>query len=327
MRKIIPILGVAAGGAAAVLGAAFYTYYRAFYHPPRKRTAPYAIDQPAFSEEFQEKTAELMQNLHALPYEEVRIRSFDGTELRGHYYPTAEGAPLQIQFHGYKGTPLRDFCGGHALAREMGHNILLVEQRAHGTNRRRSISFGIKEKRDCLAWAEYAAKRFGKEQKIFLSGVSMGAATVLMASELPLPENVVGIIADCPYSTPREILCKVAREMGFPEKITYPFLQLGALVYGHFRLDSDGAVGAVGRSKLPILLIHGKEDDFVPCEMSQKIKEAGGNRVRLEVFPEATHGMSYLVDPERYRQISEEFCRACLQPHKTSSAESPEALE
>lgn len=309
MRKIIPFLTIPA---AVILGASYYTYQKAFYHPPRRREKPFVAPEKRNDGPYREQIDGYLEAVTSLPFEEVRIHSYDGTELVGHYYHQADGAPLQIQFHGYKGTPVRDFCGGHTLARSLGHNILLVEQRAHGSNRRRSISFGVKERRDCLAWAEYAAQRFGEDQKILLVGVSMGATTVLMASELALPRGVVGVIADCPYSTPREIICKVAGEMGFPPRAAYPFLWTGALLYGGFRLDSDGAVGAVKRSRLPVLLIHGEADDFVPCEMSRAIKAAGGERIRLETFPGATHGMSLLADPERYRRVTEEFCESVL---------------
>ena len=309
MKKLIPWIAIPT---ALALGAALFTYEKAFYHAPKKRSREYEIPDAPLCEDYKQTMDRLVGTLREIPCEEVSIRSFDGTVLRGFYYHVADGAPMQIQFHGYKGTPMRDFCGGNALAREMGQNTLLVEQRAHGTSRRRSICFGIKERRDCLAWVEYAVKRFGAKQKILLSGVSMGAATVLMASELNLPDNVVGIIADCPYSSPREIICKVASDVGYPAKVAYPFLWLGALVYGHFRLDASSAVNAVRNARVPILLIHGEEDDFVPCEMSRKIKAAGGALVRLETFPKASHGMSYMVDPERYRRISREFCEACL---------------
>ena len=38
----------------------------------------------------------------------------------------------------------------------------------------------------------------------------MGAATVLMASSLDLPENTRGIVADCGFTTPWEIMAHVA---------------------------------------------------------------------------------------------------------------------
>jgi fermentation-respiration switch protein FrsA (DUF1100 family) len=140
----------------------------------------------------------------------------------------------------------------------------------------------------------------------------MGAATVLMASALPLPENVMGIIADCPYSSPKAVIQKVCRDMHFPVRLTYPFLRLGARLFGGFSLSDEGAVDAVKESRVPILVIHGEDDRFVPCEMSREIAKAAPEKVRLETFPGAGHALSYMLDPVRYRRVTAEFLQRCL---------------
>ena len=194
---------------------------------------------------------------------------------RQRYYHVRDGAPLQIQFHGYRGAALRDFCGGNKLARESGQNTLVVDQRAHGKSGGNTITFGIRERLDCLSWVKYANQRFSSGTPIFLSGVSMGATTVLMASELKLPANVMGIIADCPYSSPEVIIRKVCREdMHLPPALTMPLIRLGARLFGHFVLNESSAVQAVGNKNIPILLLHGEDDRFVPCDMSREIFDA-----------------------------------------------------
>jgi fermentation-respiration switch protein FrsA (DUF1100 family) len=221
-----------------------------------------------------------------------------------------DGAPLQIQMHGYRGHALRDFCGGNKLAREAGLNTLVVDQRAHGKSEGHTISFGINERWDCLQWAEYAAQRW-PGVPISLAGISMGAATVLMASDLPLPEEVKGIIADCGYSSPRAIIKHVCWSLPKPFRIFYPFTSLSAELFGHFDPDAGSALGAVSNTTLPILLIHGEADGFVPCDMSREIAAACVSKVRLETFPGADHGVSYLSDPERYGRIVKEFLESC----------------
>ena len=236
-----------------------------------------------------------------MKYEDVYIKSYDGLSLHARYYHTKDGAPIQIQFHGYKSFALRDFCWGGMQCIKHGHNLLLVDHRSHGESEGRTITFGIKERYDCLSWARYAVKRFGKEQKIVLLGISMGAATVLMASELPLPKNVCGIVADCPYESPKEIIKKVARDKRFPPRFVYMLSRLGALVFDGFDPGSASAVESVKRAKVPILLIHGEKDGFVPIEMSRRIAEAS-SLVELHTFPEAEHALSFLTDMERYER-------------------------
>ena len=132
----------------------------------------------------------------------------------------------------------------------------------------------------------------------------MGAATILMSSGLDLPRNVVGIVADCPYSSPKEIIRKVIKEdMKLPVNVCYPFVFLGALIFAGYKLNSLGADELVKKSKTPILLIHGKEDTFVPPYMSEKIYKNIASYKELHFFDNAEHGISYMVDPEKYAKI------------------------
>ena len=299
-------LGIFLGLLLLALGVAYGAYRFAYYSPHKNQNDPYlAPDGHRYTPE-DGPTYGLIREMDELPFEPVTIRSRDGLQLFGRYYAVAEGAPLQIQMHGYRGHALRDFCGGNKLAREAGLNTLVVDQRAHGKSEGHTISFGINERWDCLQWAEYAAQRW-PGVPISLAGISMGAATVLMASDLPLPEEVKGIIADCGYSSPRAIIKHVCWSLPKPFRIFYPFTSLSAELFGHFDPDAGSALGAVSSTTLPILLIHGEADGFVPCEMSREIAAACASKVRLETFPGADHGVSYLSDPERYGRIVKEF--------------------
>lgn len=257
------------------------------------------------------KRRELLERMIKIPYEEVSITSFDGTRLYAGYYHKGDGLPLAIQLHGYRSMRVRDFSGGAYEALELGQNVLLVDQRAHGKSGGRVISFGINERLDCKAWVEYATERFGKDVKIILYGISMGAATVLMASELDLPKNVVGIVADCPYSSPKAIIKKVCRDMHLPPILFYPIVKAGAMLFGGFNPDKASPVEAVKNTDLPILLIHGEGDRFVPSYMSDEIAEAGKTVTYLKI-PEATHALSMLYDRSTYINALKNFSEKIL---------------
>ena len=293
---------------------AWFSYRKAFYSPKMRKEDPYALPKGEQYEKERQRMLSLIRQMDDIPYETVSVSARDGTVLFGRYYHVRDGAPLQIQFHGYKGTALRDFCGGNKLARESGQNTLVVDQRAHGKSGGTTITFGIRERLDCLCWAEYANQRFSSDTPVFLSGVSMGAATVLMASELELPTNVVGIIADCPYSSPEAIIRKVCREdMHLPPVLVMPFVRLGARLFGYFDLREASAVQAVRNTNIPLLLIHGEDDRFVPCDMSREIFDAcTGEKTRIP-FPGAGHGLSYIVDTETYSEAVSRFVDQCLQ--------------
>ena len=257
---------------------------------------------------------ELVSAAEAAPCEWCEIKSsVDGTVLKGRFYRFSDAdSPLMIFFHGYRGTALRDGCGGFKMAKESGRNILMVDQRANGESGGNVITFGVLERRDCRDWCEYAVKRFGENIKIMLSGVSLGAATVLMASDVGLPKNVKGIIADCGYSSPKEIICKVASEGGYPVSICYPLLKIACKLKSGFDLDSSSAVESVKNTDIPILIIHGDDDRYVPCEMAHKIYAACASKKELLIVSGAPHAAAYMFDEAKYTAAAERFMSECL---------------
>lgn len=248
-----------------------------------------------------------VSDLLELPFEQVFLTSYDGLKLAGRYYHQTDHAPLVIFFHGYRCSALRDGNGMFSYARKIGYNVLLADQRAHGKSEGSTITFGVKGRFDCKSWAEYAVSRFGSEQKIYLSGLSMGGATVLMAADIGLPKQVVGIIADCPYSSPKAILCSVIKQLGFPVKLTYQMAKLSGKWIGKFDVEEASAIASIRNSKIPILIIHGDADDFVPCYMSMDCQAAGKENVSLKLIRGAAHGMSYCVNTPAYEDALHHF--------------------
>lgn len=248
-----------------------------------------------------------------IPYQQVFIESRDGLTLAANYYHFQDGAPLILFFHGYHSGPLRDGSGLLLYAKKRNYNLLMVNQRAHGRSDGKNITFGIKERFDCLDWICYANRRFGREMPIVLAGVSMGAATVLMASSLKLPDNVRGIIADCPYSAPKEILKTVMKHQKFPVHITYATVKLGAKLFGRFDVEEYSALEAMKHCTVPILLIHGDHDDFVPCEMSRLCYETCASKEKkLVLVKGAGHAVSYCADTPLYEKELTEFFNKIL---------------
>lgn len=297
--------------AGAIIWGAKFCYRIAFYNLNEKEQDLYIIPPGKQYESVADVMLQNIQELEQLPFEQLCITARDGVHLVARYYHFKDNAPVQILFHGYRGNGVREYSCGNKMAAQLGYNTIVVDERAHGKSGGHTISFGIKERYDCADWAKYASERFGENTPIFLSGVSMGAATVLMASELSLPKNVVAITADCPYSSPGAIIRKVCKDVKIPSVLAYPFVVLGALLYGHFRIWESSPVKAVQHTSIPILLIHGEDDRFVPCDMSREIYRACVGPRKLVTFPEAGHGLSYLTDTPRYQRIMRSF----LQQH------------
>ena len=307
----MPVLIIAAVLLLIILFTAYITWRIAFYNPLAREETPYELPKGEQYEQGREGMLALIAEMDALPFERVSITARDGMQLSGRYYHVADGAPVQIQMHGYRGSAIRDFCGGNKLAREAGQNTLVIDQRAHGKSGGSTISFGVKERYDCLDWIDYVIRRFGPDTEIYLSGVSMGAATVLMAAGLDLPANVLGVVADSPYSAPETIIRKVCRDMKLPPALVWPFLRLGARLFGGFDPCAASAVEALRHARVPVLIIHGEDDRFVPCEMSRELAAACASEIRLETFPGAGHGLSFIVDFDRYKRTTNAFFDFC----------------
>ena len=195
-----------------------------FYSKKRKPRSEedFGIPDGEIYKEFREELVAWIKRARSLPSERVEIKSHDGLTLRGKYYELNKDGPVELLFHGYRGNGERDLSGGIERCFSLGRNALIVDQRAGGESDGRVITFGIREHLDCIAWANFAREKFGPDRRLIITGVSMGAATVMMASAKELPKNVVCVLADCGYTSPKEIICKVLRDIKLPQGIFYP---------------------------------------------------------------------------------------------------------
>lgn len=280
-----------------------YVCYRmAFYskNSPKKNKDDIDIPLDDMFQEYKDIIIEDVTYTRSLPSKRFTIKSFDGLTLVGNYFECIKGAPIEIMFHGYRGSGERDLSTGVKRAFRCNRNALVVDQRASGNSEGHTITFGIKERFDCVDWANFVVKEFGDDVEIILTGISMGAATVLMASSMDLPKNVLGVLADCGYNKASDIIKKVIKDMKLPAKLFYPFVKAGAKIFGKFNLEEYSPYEAVQKSKVPIIFIHGGNDDYVPCEMSKKLYEACVSKKTFVTIDNAGHGVSYIIDPEKY---------------------------
>ena len=308
-----PLLKAAAAAGAAVLGAAYGVYRVGFYNKPTTQV-PSPADMPT-RECYRKAMGPDADALARDRFEPVHITAQDGTPLAARYYHHADGAPLAIIFHGYRGYATRDGLGGYTLCTALGYNVLLPDQRAHGYSGGHTITMGVKERYDARDWAVWARSHFGPEVPIFLMGVSMGAATVVLAAGLSLPDNVCGVVADCGYTSPREITRKCLPEYlpGMPVGLTYAIGRLGAILFGHFDPEDADCTAAAAQSKVPIFFVHGDADGFVPYEMGRRNYEAcRAKGKKFLTVHGAEHAVSYYHDNAAYTAQVTDFLHDCL---------------
>ena len=280
-----------------------YICFRMVFYIPRSHQTPsmeIPLPEGKAYEPFHDIMSHWILEARGFDHEDFTITSFDGLKLHGKYYEYSKDAVVEIMFHGYKGSAERDLSGGIQRCFALGRSVLLVDQRTSGDSEGNVTTFGIKEHKDCLSWIEFAIQHFGPNVKIVLTGLFMGASTVLMAAGKPLPPNVVGVLADCGFSSPKEIIKKCAKDLHYPADLIYPFIKLGARLFGHFNLEEYSPIEAMKTCKIPVIFFHGEDDDYVPCEMSRINYDTCSAPKRLVTVKGAGHGLVYVIDNKGY---------------------------
>jgi len=280
----------------------FIAYYLTFYSGNMKLpNMGDVVSGPKYDNYWDEinKNIELFKKV---PYEEVHIESFDKKQLFGRFYPCKSSKNVMVLFHGYKSSIDVDGSKAVDICTKNGFNVLCVHQRGHGKSEGKSIAFGILERKDCRSWVEYIISRIGNDVNIMLMGISMGAATVMLSSNLNIPQ-IKGIFADCGYSSTKEMLKIGIKKMKLPQ-VVYPFLRLSAKMYGGFDPEEITPVKALFESEIPITIVHGDGDDFVPHYMGKECFDAAKSKIkRFESFAGAGHAISYYYDKEKYESL------------------------
>ena len=240
--------------------------------------------------------------------EELTIRSRDGLKLCGSYLEAPDAKACMLLCHGYRSRGGLDFALVLRTLYEHGCSVLVIDQRAHGRSEGKYIAYGVLERYDCQQWAWFLHAKLGGRVPIFLEGMSMGAPTVMMAAELALPPSVVGIIADCGYNSPWEELRHCIKyRYHLPVFPVLPLTELMCRQVTAAILKGASAAARLANTPLPLLIIHGMDDDFVPATMTAENYAAAAGEKRQILVPGARHALSYLVDRERLEKELMDF--------------------
>lgn len=311
--------------AAAVLAARHVLIKRVFLRTDKrdmwsegaKYTEEFAPGSAAVKNNYRQYEREIYEGrrwIYSMDPERVYIKSYDGLKLVGHYIDNPERKAVVLAVHGYRSCALNDFSCSAKYLYERGCSLLMIDMRAHGESEGNTITFGVKEKYDVRLWCEYLENRF-PETPVLLIGVSMGAATVMMASGLDLPGCVRGIIADCGYTSPRAIYESVMSRFG---RITPALVRTAEALAKRrvgFRFDDGDTRTELIKNKLPITIVHGTGDTFVPCSMSYENYEAAkqsGADCRLLTVENAEHALSFLTEKQKYLNEIDMMLEKCI---------------
>jgi fermentation-respiration switch protein FrsA (DUF1100 family) len=239
--------------------------------------------------------------------EAVSIRSPDGLVLRGRWVPVPGGADTVILVHGHRGDGLSMAPFARFFYEDLGCNVLIPDARGHGLSEGSYAGFGWHERLDMLRWLDWVRERVAvpAHSRVILFGVSMGAATVMMAAGEPLPPEVKAVIEDCGYTSAEdEFRAQLVQgyHLGGPlgEWLLRAADRLTQKRAGYgFREAS--ALEQVKKAKVPILFIHGDADSYVPFNMVFTLYEACPAEKELYIAKGAGHGQARDADPAEYQ--------------------------
>lgn len=240
--------------------------------------------------------------------EDLWIKSDDGLKLHATLLRNGEGKKLVIAAHGFRSSAKRDFAACMPYFYEKGFNFLFIDQRAHGESEGEYITYGVYERYDLLRWINQAVETLGTDVEILLHGVSMGASTVLMASGLVLPKNVKGIIADSGYVSPYDIFVHVL-DRSFHAK-PFPLINIAGGIAkrkAKFDFKSVSTIDAMAVNTVPVLFLHGEDDDFVPIDMTEVNYEVCKAEKYIVRVKGARHVCGYLVDKAACEKAMDDF--------------------
>ena len=298
------LLGMAA---AAGAGESIYFYRRTMKREKARTDRTMKMAGTDWSQ-YSDFIAGCREKLLSEPYEDIYVKSKDGLKLHATYFPQGEEKKAVLCFHGYTGEGMKDNLAISNYYLKKGYSLLLVDARAHGASEGTYIGFGCLDRYDALCWLDWIIGQCGENVEILMHGTSMGGATVLMASGLALPSQVKGIVSDCGFTSPKEVFTHVLHSMyhlsAFPAIPAADLINKRLAGYG---MDESNAAREVRKATVPILLIHGDADTFVPVSMCQEIYENIASPKQKLIVKGATHAESYYKDKVGYEKALDQF--------------------
>lgn len=241
-------------------------------------------------------------------FRSATIQAIDGLILWAAVVPAdTQTHRWAICVHGYHDT--HEAMGAIGLHyHQEGWNVLMPDQRGHGESEGDYVGWGYDERLDLVGWINYILRR-DPQAEILLHGVSMGAATVLMATGGALPQQVKAAVADCSYTSIEAQMHHLLTHhrdqylnapVPVPTSTLFSMLRKTTLRRAGFDLRDAAPIQAVAQSKTPTLFIHGVEDDFVPSSMMGKLYQAAKCPKSFLWMPDAAHADSVGINPRLY---------------------------
>lgn len=239
-------------------------------------------------------------------YEDIYINAPDNVKLHSYVVNNVGSLKWIICAHGYSGDatnllPQID----HFF--ECGYNVLAIDLRAHGKSQGKYCGLSYLDAKDIKLWIEWILET-APNASIALFGLSLGGASVLMTASNQLDERVKCVISD---SAPADFSTQFKHIWSWfvkiPSKIILPAINMWMKILAKYSLYDASPQNNIKNIKMPCLIIHGKQDNFVQETMAHEIFEEIKGVKELLIVPNADHTQSLKVAPIAYWKKVDSF--------------------
>lgn len=310
-KKTLKQVGLPVGIFLALSISFLLTVYFALFKPYfTRRTGEYDTLRHFVTEENIQKNINDSEWFYSQKPEEITIQSFDGLKLVAYNLPAKKAKGTWLLIHGHQSGPLLEYASIAKFLYESGYNVVLPYQRSHGKSEGKYITYGIKERFDVRDWITKVNEIYGTENPLYIEGISMGCASVLMSLSFELPSNIKSIVADCGFTSPYDIIWKFARkDRNLPlVRLVMKAGNFMANAFADFDFEEYDTFRGMKKNTLPILFIHGTNDSLVPIEMTIANFQYCSSEKSLYLVEGAPHAISYIIDEEGYHKHLVDFC-------------------
>ena len=186
----------------------------------------------------------------------------------------------------------------------LGFNCVIYDLCGHGLNAPAATTYGILESRDLLRVIGDTRERYPEISQLGLQGESLGAATTVAA--LAYGPEVDFAVADCGFSDIEGVLRAGYRNAGVPVFLV-DLADLGTRMRYGFALKDARPIDALDANEVPVLFIHGADDNLIAPENSERMFGRARGPRAIHFIDGAGHAESAIVAPEAYRAVLEGF--------------------
>ena len=192
---------------------------------------------------------------------------------------------------------------------DLGFNVILYDLRGHGANKETFCTYSVRESRDLAGLIADCRRRYPDMTLFGIHGESLGSAT--SAAALGYKPKIDFAVLDCGFSEIMSVMKNGLKSMHLPGWLVYVASLCAKILHG----ISFGQMRPVDRLKdneVPMLFIHGADDDFIFPFHSERMQKATKGYSELYLIPGAGHAASVLTAPEDYRRYVSAFINKCV---------------